>query len=133
MANNQKNVQPTVVTTTTSVVNRRGRRRRRRANRTSQNNTTTVRKVTTTRQPARLRRRRRNRPGNSNQQAPPILRQRVTATLGTIGSNQGDAIELEMAALLNPALTKETTGSNHLDHFKCGRPITTCGELTISS
>lgn len=112
MANNQKNVQPTVVTTTTSVVNRRGRRRRRRANRTSQNNTTTVRKVTTTRQPARLRRRRRNRPGNSNQQAPPILRQRVTATLGTIGSNQGDAIELEMAALLNPALTKETTGSN---------------------
>nr|ADP21511.1 capsid [Porcine astrovirus PAstV-2/2007/HUN] len=112
MANNQKNVQPTVVTTTTSVVNRRGRRRRRRANRPSQANTTTVRKVTTTRQPARARRRRRNRPGNPNQQAPPILRQRVTATLGTIGSNQGDAIELEMAALLNPALTKETTGSN---------------------
>lgn len=112
MANNQKNVQPTVVTTTTSVVNRRGRRRRRRANRPSQANTTTVRKVTTTRQPARARRRRRNRPGNPNQSAPPILRQKVTATLGTVGSNQGDAIELEMAALLNPALTKETTGSN---------------------
>lgn len=112
MANNQKNVQPTVVTTTTSVVNRRGRRRRRRANRTPQNNTTTVRKVTTTRQPARTRRRRRNRPGNPNQSVPPILKQKVTATLGTVGSNQGDAIELEMAALLNPALTKETTGSN---------------------
>lgn len=114
MANNQKNVQPTVVTTTTSVLNRRGRRRRRRVNRSSQSGTTTVRKVTTTRQPARVRRRRRNRPSNSNQQGSNIFKQRITATLGTVGANQGNEIELEMAALLNPALTKETTGSNQM-------------------
>lgn len=112
MANNQRNVQPQVVTTTTTVSNRRGRRRRRRANRVPQSTTTTVRRTKVTKPSVRPRRRRNNRPGNSNQQAPPILRQRVTATLGTVGSNQGDAIELEMAALLNPALTKETTGSN---------------------
>nr|WGL40971.1 capsid protein [Porcine astrovirus 4] len=114
MANNQKNVQPTVVTTTTSVLNRRGRRRRRRANRTSQSGTTTVRKVTTTRQPVRSRRRRRNRPGNPGQQGSNIFKQKITATLGTVGANQGNEIELEMAALLNPALTKETTGSNQM-------------------
>lgn len=114
MANNQKNVQPTVVTTTTSVLNRRGRRRRRRANRSSQSGTTTVRKVTTTRQPVRPRRRRRNRPGNPGQQGSNIFKQKITATLGTVGANQGNEIELEMAALLNPALTKETTGSNQM-------------------
>lgn len=112
MANNQKNVQPQVVTTTTTVSNRRGRRRRRRVNRTSQSGTTTVRKVTTTRQPGRPRRRRRNRFGAPNQPGSSIFKQRITATLGTIGSNQGDKIEMEMAALLNPALTKESTGSN---------------------
>lgn len=112
MANNQRNVQPQVVTTTTTVSNRRGRRRRRRANRPAPTTTTTVRRTKVTKPPVRSRRRRNNRPGNPNQSAPPILRQRVTATLGTVGSNQGDAIELEMAALLNPALMKETTGSN---------------------
>nr|QRD99485.1 MAG: capsid protein precursor [Mamastrovirus 3] len=112
MANNQRNVQPQVVTTTTTVSNRRGRRRRRRANRVPQSTTTTVRRTKVTKPSVRPRRRRNNRPGNPNQSAPPILRQRVTATLGTVGSNQGDAIELEMAALLNPALIKETTGSN---------------------
>ncbi|AQM49973.1 capsid protein [Qinghai Himalayan marmot astrovirus 2] len=38
--------------------------------------------------------------------------QTVTATLGTIGANQGNKVELELAALLNPALVKETSGSN---------------------
>lgn len=112
MANTKNNVQPQVVTTTTTVSNRRGRRRRRRVNRAPQSGTTTVRKVTTTRQSGRLRRRRRNRFGTPNQSGSSIFKQRITATLGTIGSNQGDKIEMEMAALLNPALTKESTGSN---------------------
>ncbi|EBP8408302.1 hypothetical protein AGR11_24885, partial [Salmonella enterica subsp. enterica] len=41
-----------------------------------------------------------------------MFKQKITATLGTVGSNQGDKIELEMAALLNPALTKDSTGAN---------------------
>ncbi|UMO75843.1 MAG: ORF2 [Sichuan mamastrovirus 12] len=112
MANNQNNVQPKVVTTTTTTTSRRGRRRRRRATRTPQAGTTTVRKVTTTRQPARPRRRRRNRFGASGKSAPGTIRQRITATLGTVGSNQGSSIEMEMSSLLNPLLMKETTGSN---------------------
>ncbi|UMO75828.1 MAG: ORF2 [Guangxi mamastrovirus 1] len=112
MANNQNNVQPKVVTTTTTTTRRRGGRRRRRTPRTSAPNTTTVRKVTTTRQPGRPARRRRNRFGKSRGTTPGGIRQRITATLGTVGSNQGDEIELEMSNLLNPALMKETTGSN---------------------
>nr|WGL40968.1 capsid protein [Porcine astrovirus 4] len=112
MANNQNNVQPKVVTTTTTTTRRRGGRRRRRTPRTPQAGTTTVRKVTTTRQPGRPPRRRRNRFGNSRRAAPGSIRQRITATLGTVGSNQGNDIELEMSCLLNPALMKETTGSN---------------------
>nr|WDW25722.1 MAG: capsid protein [Canine astrovirus] len=38
--------------------------------------------------------------------------QTVTATLGTIGANSSDRVELEMASMLNPALVKETNGSN---------------------
>lgn len=112
MANNQKNVQPKVVTTTTTTTSRRRGRRRRRTPRTSAPNTTTVRKVTTTRQPSRPARRRRNRFGKPRGTAPGGIRQRITATLGTVGSNQGNDIELEMSNLLNPALMKETTGSN---------------------
>lgn len=112
MANTKNNVQPQVVTTTTTTTSRRGRRRRRRANRTPQTATTTVRKVTTARQSNRPRRRRRNRFGATGQQGASIFKQRITATLGTIGSNEGDKIELEMAALLNPALMKESTGQN---------------------
>nr|QRD99466.1 MAG: capsid protein precursor [Mamastrovirus 3] len=114
MANDKNNVQPKVVTTTTTTTRRRGGRRRRRTPRASAPGTTTVRKVTTTRQPGRAPRRRRNRFGNSRGAAPWGIRQRVTATLGTVGSNQGKEIELEMSALLNPALMKETTGSNQL-------------------
>lgn len=112
MANNQNNVQPKVVTTTTTTTRRRGGRRRRRTPRTSAPNTTTVRKITTTRQPSRPNRRRRNRFGKSRGTTPGGIRQRITATLGTVGSNQGEEIELEMSSLLNPALMKETTGSN---------------------
>nr|QRD99413.1 MAG: capsid protein precursor [Mamastrovirus 3] len=113
MANNQNNVQPKVVTTTTTTTRRRGGRRRRRTPRASASGTTTVRKVTTTRQPGRPNRRRRNRFGKSRGTTPGGIRQRITATLGTVGANQGDDIELEMSSLLNPALMKETTGSNH--------------------
>lgn len=112
MANNQKNVQPQVVTTTTTVSNRRGGRRRRRANRTPPTTTTTVRKTKITKPPTRPRRRRNNRPRAFNQQGGSFFKQRITATLGTVGSNQGEKIELEMAALLNPALTKDSTGAN---------------------
>lgn len=38
--------------------------------------------------------------------------QQVTATLGTVGVNSGNKVELEMSALINPALIKEVTGSN---------------------
>nr|WCL15406.1 capsid protein [Porcine astrovirus 4] len=112
MANTKNNVQPQVVTTTTTTTSRRGRRRRRRANRPSQPTTTTVRKVTTARQATRPRRGRRNRSGAPGKSTPSSIRQRITATLGTVGSNQGNEIEMEMACLLNPALMKETTGSN---------------------
>lgn len=114
MANNQNNVQPRVVTTTTTTTSRRGRRRRRRTPRTSAFNKTTVRRVTTTGQSSRPRRRRRNRFGANGKQAPGGVRQRITATLGTVGANQGESIELEMSNLMNPALMKETTGSNQL-------------------
>ncbi|UMO75840.1 MAG: ORF2 [Sichuan mamastrovirus 10] len=112
MANDKPNVQSKVVTTTTTATRRRGGRRRRRTPRPSPSNTTTVRRVTTTRQTGRTNRRRRNRFGNSGRASLGGIRQRITATLGTVGSNQGPNIELEMAALLNPALMKESTGSN---------------------
>nr|QRD99482.1 MAG: capsid protein precursor [Mamastrovirus 3] len=112
MANNQNNVQPKVVTTTTTTTRRRGGRRRRRTPRASAPGTTTVRKVTTTRQPSRANRRRRNRFGNTRRTVHGVIRQKITATLGTVGANQGNDIELETTLLLNPALMKETTGSN---------------------
>lgn len=112
MANNQKNVQPKVVTTTTTTTSRRRGRRRRRTPRTATSSKTTVRKVAVLGQSRRPPRRRSNRPGNSAQSGGTTFRQKITATLGTIGSNQGNTIELEASVLLNPALMKETTGSN---------------------
>lgn len=112
MANNQKNVQPNVVTTTTTTTRRRGGRRRRRTPRTSRAGTTTVRKVTINRQSRRTPRRRRARPGNPPKPSTSTYSQRITATLGSVGANKGNGIELEMSALINPALMKETTGSN---------------------
>ncbi|UMO75831.1 MAG: ORF2 [Henan mamastrovirus 1] len=112
MANNKNNVQPKVVTTTTTTTSRRRGRRRRRTPRSSTSSKTTVRKVAVLGQPRRFPRRRNNRPGNPPQPSSSTFVQRITATLGTVGSNQGDKIELEMSALINPALIKETTGSN---------------------
>ncbi|QPD02148.1 capsid protein [Mamastrovirus 4] len=112
MANNQKNVQPKVVTTTTTTTSRRRGRRRRRTPRTATSSKTTVRKISVLGQSRRPPRRRFNRPGNLAQSGGTTFRQKITATLGTIGSNQGNAIELEASVLLNPALMKETTGSN---------------------
>nr|WAK45919.1 MAG: structural polyprotein [Mamastrovirus 3] len=109
---NQKNVQPKVVTTTTTTTSRRRGRRRRRTPRTSTPNKTTVRKVAVFGQPRRPFRRRFNRPGNFSRSNKTMFSQKITATLGTVGANQGDRIELEMSALISPALMKESTGSN---------------------
>lgn len=57
-------------------------------------------------------RRRFGRSGNSAQSSGSTFRQRITATLGTVGANQGEQIEIEASVLINPALMKETTGSN---------------------
>lgn len=111
MANNQKNVQPKVVTTTTTTTSRRRGRRRRRTPRAATVSKTTVRKVASIGQSRRPPRRRFNRPGNSNQPSG-TFRQTLTATLGTVGANQGNQVELETSVLINPALMKETTGAN---------------------
>lgn len=102
--------------TTTTVTGGGGRRSRRRSVRRRNNGsnpptvkTTTVRTVPQ-RTPRARRNQRRVRP-RSRQLAHEVV-QTVTATLGTVSSNQGDTVELEMAALLSPALVKETTGSN---------------------
>nr|QNR87358.1 ORF2 [Mamastrovirus 3] len=112
MANNQKNVQPKVVTTTTTTTSRRRGRRRRRTPRTATSSKTTVRKVAVLGQPRRASRRRSARPGGPFQPSSSTFMQKITATLGTVGANQGDKIELEMSALINPALMRESTGSN---------------------
>nr|QDH76154.1 capsid precursor protein [Bovine astrovirus] len=112
MANNQKNVQPKVVTTTTTTTSRARRRRRRRTPRTATSSKTTVRKVAVVRQSRRPPRRRFARFGGPFQPSSSMFEQKITATLGTVGANQGDKIELEMSALINPALMRESTGSN---------------------
>ncbi|AJF45224.1 capsid protein precursor [Yak astrovirus] len=50
--------------------------------------------------------RRRQRPNSR------IVYQRIVTTLGTVGSNNSDQIETELAVLLNPSTMKEATGSN---------------------
>ncbi|UZG75482.1 ORF2 [Porcine astrovirus 1] len=42
----------------------------------------------------------------------PAIRQRATATLGTIGSNSSGKTELEACILTNPVLVKDNTGNN---------------------
>lgn len=42
----------------------------------------------------------------------PAIRQRATATLGTIGSNSSGKTELEACILTNPILVKDNTGNN---------------------
>lgn len=41
-----------------------------------------------------------------------IVLQKITTTLGTVGSNASEAIENELTVLINPSTMKETTGSN---------------------
>nr|UZH25329.1 ORF2 [Mamastrovirus 3] len=41
-----------------------------------------------------------------------VVFQKITTTLGTVGSNGSDQIECEMTCLLNPSTMKEATGSN---------------------
>lgn len=50
--------------------------------------------------------RRRQRPNSR------IVYQRIVTTLGTVGSNNSEQIETELAVLLNPSTMKEATGSN---------------------
>lgn len=112
-AKKQSNAAVKVTTTTVNRVS--GRRNRRRALRRNAQGTLPRTTVTETTKlvplPPRTRRVRQRR-RRDNGRTPPSLRQKITATLGTVGANQGDTIELEMAALLNPALVKESTGSN---------------------
>nr|QRD99495.1 MAG: capsid protein precursor [Mamastrovirus 3] len=41
-----------------------------------------------------------------------VVFQKITSTLGTVGSNGSDQIECELTCLLNPATMRETTGVN---------------------
>nr|QHB92371.1 ORF2 [Bovine astrovirus] len=41
-----------------------------------------------------------------------VVYQRIVTTLGTVGSNNSEQIETELAVLLNPSTMKEATGSN---------------------
>lgn len=108
-----KNATTVTTTTITGGGNRRSRRRsvRRAANGSTNPPTKRTSVRTVVRRTTRTRRNRR-RDGPNNRRPGGEITQTVTATLGTVGSNQGDTVELEMAALLNPALIKETTGSN---------------------
>lgn len=55
---------------------------------------------------AASRSRRRQRPDSR------VVYQKIVTTLGTVGSNNSDQIETELAILLNPSTMKEATGSN---------------------
>nr|WDD45040.1 ORF2 [Bovine astrovirus] len=50
--------------------------------------------------------------GRQQGQSQPVY-QKVTTTLGTIGSNTSNDIETEMCTIINPALMREQTGSNN--------------------
>nr|UHY36843.1 ORF2 [Porcine astrovirus 2] len=79
-----------------------GRRRRNRARRQPQLNVRVL--------PSQNQGRRRfsRRPGVGSR----VVFQKITTTLGTVGSNGSEQIECEMTCLLNPATMKEATGSN---------------------
>nr|APA19830.1 capsid protein [Rodent astrovirus] len=112
MANGQRQ-KPAKVTVTTVTSNGGGKRpNRRRRTRSARKATTTTRTTTISaapRGPGPRRGRAQRRPRG---RAPNTIHQTVTATLGTVGSNQGNSVETELVMLMNPALTKETTGSN---------------------
>nr|QRD99430.1 MAG: capsid protein precursor [Mamastrovirus 3] len=115
MANRQQKRSPR---TTTNIVVRNGtaatqarasgsaagnRRRRNRARRQAQVN---VRVLPNKNQG---RRRYSRRPGVGGR----VVFQKISTTLGTVGSNGSDQIECEMTCVLNPATMKEATGSNN--------------------
>lgn len=109
----QKNATTVTTTTVSGGSGRRSRRRsvrRRAAGTTNPSTKTTTVRTVFRRNPRPRGNRRRGR--TAQRQTPREVVQTVTATLGTVGANQGDQVELEMAALLSPALIKETTGSN---------------------
>ena len=112
MANGQRQKAAKVtVTTVTSNGGGKRRNRRRRARNAGQATTTT--RTTTTTAPRRNPRARRGMPRRRPRgRGPNTNHQTVTATLGTVGANQGNTVETEMVMLMNPSLTKETTGSN---------------------
>ncbi|APA19848.1 capsid protein [Rodent astrovirus] len=108
----RRNAKTTVTTTTTRGPTKRpGRRtvvrRNRKGNRTS---TTTT--IVSTRPSNTGARGLRPRPKRPRRDAPNTITTTVTATLGTVGANQGKQVETELVMMMNPALTKETTGSN---------------------
>lgn len=116
-----QNAKVTVTTTTTRGgarrLSRRMRRRRARIQNqqpNSSNNsasaTTTTSRIVTVSNASRPGRRNRPRGRRYNSGGP--INQTVTATLGTVGANQGNNVETELVMLMNPALAKETTGSN---------------------
>ncbi|UWK09063.1 capsid protein [Gerbil astrovirus] len=111
---NRRNRRQNAATTVTTVTMSRGSGRRARRGTPGQNAPRARRQVvtqTTTSStnvlpPRPQRRRRLNRSYRSG------ISQQVTATLGTVGANDGKQVELEMSSILNPALIKETTGAN---------------------
>nr|BAS29630.1 ORF2 [Bovine astrovirus] len=42
-----------------------------------------------------------------------IIHQKVTTTLGTVGANTSNEVEVELNAIVNPSIMKEQTGSNN--------------------
>nr|UDB45809.1 capsid [Rabbit astrovirus] len=102
----------------------RGQRARRRRARAAQNQQMAQQRARRRRNPPRQRRQQRRTRAVARSEVkrevhrlgltgPKVaVSQTVTATLGTIGANSSDRVELEMASMLNPALVKETNGSN---------------------
>lgn len=108
----KRNVKTTVTTTTTRGPTKRPGRRNvvRRARQTARASTTTT--VVSTRPTNTGARSGRSRPKRMRRDVPGAITTTVTATLGTVGANSGKQVETELIMMMNPALTKETTGSN---------------------
>lgn len=108
----RRNAKTTVTTTTTRGPTKRPSRRTvvRRSRKGNRTSTTTT--IVSTRPSNTGARGLRPRPKRPRRDAPNTITTTVTATLGTVGANQGKQVETELVMMMNPALTKETTGSN---------------------
>nr|WEU70810.1 MAG: capsid protein [Niviventer sp. astrovirus] len=108
----RRNVKTTVTTTTTRGPTKRSSRRNvvRRGRQNARASTTTT--VVSTRPTNTRSRSGRSRPKRMRRDVPGAITTTVTATLGTVGANSGKQVETELIMMMNPALTKETTGSN---------------------